>query len=210
MSRTFREYIEEAISLPGCFLAFTDEPESEQPASDERVGVYLNPYNDKDKEEAEEVLSVFHASKENSRQLLDSARHLLECRSYAIAVALAITSYEELGKSQIAADYYSGILPESKYKECFRKHNKTAYANRYAASGSHPDVQHGYFVDGNIARTLESIRQSALYVGAHNIPCENFSEDDAFSIVNKVSAHQDAIEHAEWLNDRIGSKALFK
>jgi len=205
---TFQEFVEDAISLPGCFLVFEDEEQGAPAAPNEATDAFLDVF--KDKEKAEGVLRVFHASKENSRQLLEDAKLLTGGECYARAVALAIMSYEELGKSQIAADYYSGILPESKYRECFHKHNKTAYANRYAAIGNHPNVRYGYFVDGNIAKTLESIRQAALYVDPVNTPSENFSEEDALLLVNKVEAHHEAIQHAEWLNGRIGSKALFK
>jgi AbiV family abortive infection protein len=149
-------------------------------------------------------------SKKNSLELLDEAKILLKNKSYARAVALAIMSYEELGKSQIAADYYTGILPESEYKKAFKQHKKTAYANRYAAIGTHEKVKHGYFIDNSVAKTLESIRQSALYADENNNPIENFNEDDALLIIRKVQEHHEAIQHAEWLNDRIGSKALFK
>jgi AbiV family abortive infection protein len=142
--------------------------------------------------------------------LLNEAKILLENQSYARAVALAIMSYEELGKSQIAADYYSGVLPESEYKKAFKSHKKTAYASRYAALGSHEKVKHGYYIDNNVAKTLELIRQSALYVDEDNCPSENFTVNDAAFIIQKVNEHHESIRHAEWLNGRIGSKALFK
>jgi len=205
---TFQELIEEIISLPGCFLVFDDTDEAVPENAFEVEHTFLNMFKDKDK--AEKVLTVFHTSKANSRKLLEEARLLLENKSYARAVALAIMSYEELGKSQIAADYYTGILPESEYKKAFTTHRKTAYANRYAAIGHHEKVKHGYFVDSSVARTLEAIRQSALYADEDNNPSDNFDEDDASLIISKVEQHHQSIEHAEVLNQRIGSKALFK
>ena len=204
---TFREVIEEIISLPGCFLLFDDDNGTALHSAKVQ-GEFLDML--KDKEKAESAFSVFKTSKKNSLELLDEARLLADHQSYARAVALAIMSYEELGKSQIAADYYSGILPESEYKKAFTRHTKTAYANRYAAIGSHEKVKHGYFVDNNVANTLESVRQSALYADEHNNPSDNFDKEDALLIIRKVSQHHEAIQHAEWLNGRIGSKALFK
>lgn len=186
-----------------------DDKEEEIPQGVSDVEhVFLDIY--KEKEKAEKVLSVFKTSKTNSRKLLDEALLLLKNNSYARAVALAIMSYEELGKSQIAADYYSGILPEAEYKKAFKVHRKTAYANRYAAIGYHEKVKHGYFIDNSVAKTLESIRQCALYADEDNNPSDNFDADDASLIISKVNEHYKSIEHAEWLNGRIGSKALFK
>jgi len=163
----------------------------------------------KERKKAEIVFSVFNKSKNNSMDLLNEAKILLEKQSYARAVALAIMSYEELGKSQIAADYYS-VLPEAEYKKAFKRHEKTSYVSRYAAIGSHEKVKHGYYIDKNVAKTLEQIRQSALYVDENNDPSENFTEEDATFIIQKVNEHHESIMHAEWLNGRIGSKALFK
>ena len=204
---TFQEVIEEIISLPGCFLVFDEDDEKAQDTAGVEH-VFLEMF--KDKEKAEKAFSVFTTSKKNSLELLDEARILLKNKPYARAVALAIMSYEELGKSQIAADYYSGILPESEYKKAFKQHKKTAYANRYAALGSHEKVKHGYFIDNSVAKTLESIRQSALYADENNNPSDNFDEEDALLIIRKVNEHHESIQHAEWLNGRIGSKALFK
>ena len=203
----FQEIIEKVISLPGCFLVF-DEKNDESQNTPEAEDVFLDIF--KEKEKAEIVYSVFTNSKKNSIDLLNEAKILLENQSYARAVALAIMSYEELGKSQIAADYYSGILPESEYKKAFKSHKKTSYASRYAALGSHEKVKHGYYIDNNVAKTLELIRQSALYVDQDNYPSDNFTEDDAAYIIQKLNEHHESIRHAEWLNGRIGSKALFK
>lgn len=205
---TFQQLIEEIISLPGCFLVFDQKQERYGGPTEQAKGAFLNMFEEKEK--ADKALSVFRASKVNSLNLLEEARILLRNHSYARAITLAIMAYEELGKSQIAADYYSGILPECEYIKAFRKHEKTAYANRYAAIGHHEKVRHGYFVDSSVAKTLESIRQMALYADEDNDPSNNFSEEDAQTLINKVREHQGAIQHAEWLNGRIGSKALFK
>jgi AbiV family abortive infection protein len=204
----FKEVIEKAISLPGCFLLFDDKKNNEKQKMSNTNDIYLDMF--KEHEKAEIVYSVFTKSKNNSMNLLSEAKLLLENKSYARAVALAIMSYEELGKSQIAADYYTGILPENEYNKAFKRHEKTSYASRYAAIGSHEKVKHGYHIDKNIAKTLEQIRQSALYVDENNNPVENFTEEDATLIIQKVNEHHESIMHAEWLNQRIGSKVLFK
>ena len=205
---TFKEIIEEVISLPGCFLVFNDGERDKTDNNTDTKNIFLDMF--KEPQKAETVYSVFKRSKKNSLELLNEAKILFKNQSYSRAVALAIMSYEELGKSQIAADYYSGILPEADYKKAFKEHKKTSYASRYATIGSHPNVKNGYYIDNNVAKTLELIRQSALYVDENNDPSENFTEEDALLIIKKVYMHHEAISHAEWLNGRIGSKALFK
>lgn len=205
---TFKEIIEEVISLPGCFLVFQDGKRDKTDKKVDTKNIFLDMF--KEPEKAEVVYSVFVKSKKNSLELLNEAKILFHNKSYSRAVALAIMSYEELGKSQIAADYYSGILPEADYKKAFKRHEKTSYASRFAAIGSHQNVKHGYYIDNNVAKTLELIRQSALYVDEDNNPSENFTEEDASLIIKKVYMHHVAISHAERLNERIGSKALFK
>jgi hypothetical protein len=41
-------------------------------------------------------------------------------------------------------------------------------------------------------------------------PLDNFTEDNAALIIQKFKEHHESIMHTEWLNGRIGSKALFK
>ncbi|MDQ8209661.1 AbiV family abortive infection protein [Coraliomargarita sp. SDUM461003] len=200
------DFIDELIPLPGCFLVFDDDDKPKSQNGGQAVFLDSSKYPEK----AQAALDVFRKSKRNSISLLQEAILLNENGFYPRAAALAIMSYEELGKSQIAADYYTKLIPESIYKAAFRKHEKTAYTSRHRAIGNHEKVKHGFHIDKSIARELETMRQRALYVDENNNPIESFSQDDAELIISKVAEHQRAIEHAEELNCRIGSKALFK
>lgn len=200
------EFIDDLIPTPGCFIKFPETKSSESASCSDAV--YLDPL--KQPEKASTVLSVFKKSRINSRSLLNEAVLLCENGFYSRAAALAIMSYEELGKSQIAADYYSRLIPESIYKAAFKKHEKTAYTSRFKAIGDNEKVRHGFLIDKNIAKELEVMRQRALYVDESSTPVESFSKDDAELIINKVAEHHSAIDFAEDLNCRIGSKALFK
>ena len=202
---SFKEEIDRLIPEPGCFMVF--EEQDNQSSTKTKSGKIQAKIEAKKFKNAYEV---FSDSKGNSVDLFREAELLLNNGFYARAVALAIMSYEELGKSQIAADYFSGILPENEYKKAFKTHKKTAFYSRHAAIGSHEKVKYGLFIDDNVAIELELFRQSAFYVDETNNPSENFCKEDAEFIIRKVKSHIDAIQHAEWLNGRIGSKALFK
>ena len=202
---SFKEYVERLIPEAGCFIVFKEENSKfSLKAESKKFQVKAK------KKKTQSAYEVYYNSKKNSINLLREADLLLENGFYARAIALAIMSYEELGKSQIAADYFSGILPEDEYKKAFKIHKKTSYASRHAAIGSNEKVKHGLYIDDNIAKELELLRQSALYVDETNNPLKNFCREDAEIIIQKVNSHIEAIQHAEWLNQRIGSKALFK
>ncbi len=204
----FRQLIDNLISEPGHFLVL-ESKKGDSSSVQESKQNFLNIF--KEKETAKKVFKVYATSHKNSVSLLKEAEVLLENGCYARSVALAIMSFEELGKSQIAADYYSGILPENEYRNAFRSHKKTAFTSRYAVIGpSEPNVKYGFWIDDSVAKKFEEIRQMAIYVDENNDPLENFSREDAEYIINKVRSHIEYIEYAERFNERIGSKALFK
>jgi AbiV family abortive infection protein len=203
----FKQFIDEVIPPPGMFLLLKQEG-NDAPSSKKKNQKFLDIF--KQKEKAEKVLEVYAKSHNNSVSLLKEAEVLLETGYYARAVALAIISFEELGKSQIAADFYSGVLPEEEYARAFKSHKKTSFAGRHAAIGTHKNVKYGYWVNDSIAATFERIRQMAIYVDEINDPLDGFTKQDANLIIQKVKGHIEYIEFAEAFNGRIGSKALFK
>ena len=69
------------------------------------------------------LLKLYEACIANAEMLLEDARLLLENRRVARAFALAFTAYEEVGKSQVVADAYSGLVAASELSEAFRRHD---------------------------------------------------------------------------------------
>ena len=204
---SYKKLINELIPEPGHFMVFTGKREQPrpEPRTDDK---FLNMF--KDPERAKEVYKIFAASHNNAVDLLEEAELLLENSHFARSTALAIMSFEELGKSQIAADFYTGILPEREYKKAFSGHKKTSFASRHATIGSHENVKYGLWLDDRIARELETIRQKALYVAENCELVQSFTQEDAEAIISKVNRHIDFISYAEMINERIGSKGLFR
>jgi len=204
----FKQLVDTLISEPGHFLVF--ESKKEGSSSIEKTNQkYFNMF--KDQETSKKVFAVYVASHNNAESLLKEATVLLDNGYFARAVALAIMSFEELGKSQIAADYYTGLLPEDEYKKAFRSHKKTSFASRYATiGGSGQNVKYGFWIDDSVAKRIEEVRQKAFYADENNNPTDNFSKEDAEYIISKVGRHIEYINYAQAMNERIGSKALFK
>lgn len=207
--------INDLFGEPGHFLKVEwvedNMQQKEGEKSSKRLDLLKNP------KEAKKVYAVYAKSFNNAVSLLEEAKLLFQNKFYARTVALAIMSFEELGKSQIAADYYTGLLTEQDYKRAFKDHgSKKSFAGRYQAfqvmdeNKGHTVSDLGFAVNPDIARELEKIRQAALYVSESNDPRENISREDAEIVLKKVWEHVDYVRFAEELNGRIGSKALFK
>jgi len=154
--------------------------------------------------------SLWSACLENAERLLEEAELLLEHGHFARAYALGFTAYEEVGKSQFAADWATGLVTDDVLDAAFKQHRtKVAYAARH------------YDSEANIVYAPEDfqahwlLRQSALYVerDANNAPIAPRTvvcEEDALDMIETVRRALDEIDHALWLNERIGTKGLFK
>ncbi|MEX2409905.1 MAG: AbiV family abortive infection protein [Candidatus Paceibacterota bacterium] len=209
--------ISDLISDPGCFILFDiasrKDSKNTFKKNDKEIALCI----DKDrKEEAKKVYNSYACAFNNSLDLILEADLLFNNGYYARALALAIMSYEEIGKSQIAADYYSGVLRRKDYEKAFVSHHeKSSFAGRYKAIGKNnsksPLVSDlGFVIDKDSSREIEKIRQNCFYVDEENDPSKNFDKKEVERVLRKVCQHIRAIEHAEQLNGRIGSKALFK
>src|ERR1035438_7520299 len=71
-----------------------------------------------------EFLALYNASLKNASELLAEAEILFEREKYARAYALAFTALEEISKSQLAADVFTGYITEVEFQKVFLKHEK--------------------------------------------------------------------------------------
>ena len=164
------------------------------------------------------LLRLYAACVANAEALLDDARLLLNNGRSARAFALAFTAYEEIGKSQVVADAYYGIVSPSELKDAFRKHDlKAAYVGRTVRleqpSGTAAEATIEY--DAVDARQLFEARQCSLYVDfgpdySPAIPVDSIDRDRAEQMIETVARELEAVAWAEMLNGRIGTKGLFK
>jgi AbiV len=118
--------IDELIVRPGMFVL---APDKRYRVTGGTEGTKLDIF--KNKEAAEKIYRAYARCHNNAVDLISDAEILLAAGKYARSLALAIMAWEELGKSQIAADYYSGVLTEQEYKAAFKEHRvKSSYLNR--------------------------------------------------------------------------------
>jgi AbiV family abortive infection protein len=198
--------IDSLIIRPGMFVVSPDK-RYRVTGQEEPEGKKLDIF--KDKELAHSVYQAYAMCHNNAVDLISDAEILLAAGKYARSCALAIMAWEELGKSQIAADYYSGILTDREYKAAFKEHRvKTSYLNRAGAIDGKAMLTVAY--NSTLGHKLEEIRQTALYASAKNMPREAITHENAKEIIDRVNEHIHYIRFAEEFNGRIGSKALFK
>ena len=172
--------------------------------------------------DVEKLLVLYRACVQNAEDLLNDSLLLAKCGKYHRATFLAITAYEEMGKAHLVADYAANIVSAHEFKKAFRDHSfKMAYMSRFvslpAAGPLRRKLQGDEIVsfDFRSAEYLVPLQERSLYVQWQQtfdnliLPVEitKAHYDDVFE---RVQDFFDEIDHAEWLNGRIGSKALFK
>jgi AbiV family abortive infection protein len=196
--------IDDLIIRPGHFVLAPDKRYRVTEASREEKLDRI-----KDPNQAADIYKAYVRCHNNAVDLMIDAEVLFQAGRYARSFALAIIAWEELGKSQIAADYYSGILTHAAYKAAYKDHKvKTAYLNRAGAIDGETALTVAY--NPTIGHRLEEARQTALYASANNMPNEEITKENAKDAMKRVNEHIEYINFAENFNGRIGSKALFK
>jgi AbiV family abortive infection protein len=163
----------------------------------------------------QEFLTLYNASLKNASDLLSEAQLLFDNYKYARAYALAFTALEEISKSQLAADVFTGLITLAEFDECFRNHRMkiermawaTDDARRYLAMPEERsiDVQEPTF--GN--------RMDSMYVGFKNgkvlSPADAVGEKDARGVIHATEvAIQRIIEVTEFWGHQIGTKGFMK
>jgi AbiV family abortive infection protein len=172
--------------------------------------------------DVEKLLVLYRACVQNAEELLNESVLLAEHAKYHRATFLAITAYEEMGKAHLVADYADNVVSAGEFKKAFESHPfKVAYMNRFltleAAGPLRPKLKGDETItlDYRPTKYLGPLRQQALYVHWQDaydnlkLPIEitKAHYDDIFE---RAQEFFDEIDHAEWLNGRIGSRALFK
>ena len=150
----------------------------------------------------------------NALDLIKEAQLLYKHRRYARAFALAYTAHEEIGKSQIVADYITGIASQEEFQDAFRHHKlKSAYMGRYFAISSNDTQDVTVEYDLNKGKPLFDARNASLYVGVNDqllaqSPKQLFRAKPAKDAIVAVQNELRHILWAEKFNERIGSEAL--
>lgn len=160
--------------------------------------------------------SLYSCAHNNAVDLLAEAKLLFGAKHYARAYFLALTALEEIAKSQLAADVYTGFISEEEFHEKFTYHGEklksvkwaTLDANEYAYG-----LRSLYGKDFLIKKPSEKKRMAALYTDIKQnkvtIPKETIKSIDAESIIETVSvALRTLVENVDFHGRKIGTKGF--
>jgi AbiV family abortive infection protein len=162
----------------------------------------------KDPKEEKKVLGIIKNCEKNITDLQEEAKILFDKSKFARSFFLTIAAIEELGKYQIAADYYEELITQAEFKEWFKKHeNKTSYLARQMIIDKNHRTKTIY--NPKMGKEIEQLRQLALYAG-EELPNNIITKKHAQSVIKILEKRLDEIKSAELFNQRLGSKALFK
>jgi AbiV family abortive infection protein len=166
---------------------------------------------------------IYSAAHNNAVDLLSDARILYENKKYARAYFLAYTALEEIAKSQLAADVYTGWTKEERfwkeYKDHASKIENITWAHLDANSYPHNYIWLGPDVDDveeiSPKEPLWEKRQNSLYIGIENgdiiEPEKSITQEDAKEIIHIVdTALNEIIEITEYWGNQIGTKGFMK
>jgi AbiV family abortive infection protein len=164
---------------------------------------------------ANEFFELYRSAHKNAVNLLKEAEILFEAGKYPRAYALAFTALEEISKSQLAADVYTGLITHEEFQEHYRDHKlkigrmawATADAKRYldAPDGDYVEVEKPTFAD----------RMDAMYVSIKDqqviSPSDVIGFEAARGIIHtgKVAV-QRIWEMTEIWGHQIGTKGFMK
>ena len=157
---------------------------------------------------AQNALDTYQRAGDNALSLLEDARILSSAGRHSRAFALAATALEEIGKSQYAADVYTGFIPHEGFEKNIRDHRlKTGYANRVVQFDT---IIEPFLRDKETAESLFERRNDSLYASSSNLPDDAAYQDDAETMIDYCETWLERIRNQEEIAERIGTKAFLK
>ena len=162
------------------------------------------------------LLDLYEACLKNASALIKESELLLSKKHHARAYFLSYTAIEELGKSQVVADFSNEMVAESEFEAAFRDHKfKAAYVKRYVQIPN--DLNGDWFIeyDKKAAAGYAQARHSALYVEclpdhSPKPPEESISHEAAERLLTTAKNYLSEIIRMEYVTERIGTKAFTK
>jgi len=159
-----------------------------------------------------QLLDTYRACLGNAVDLLADAELLLERGSYPRAYVLAFTAIEEVVKSQLAADLFTGFIDREEFDRAFRDHRRKIKQSLWATYWAH-----GAFSELPADAVLPSFpkRMDALYVDIDDDlgprqPSDSVSSHEARELVRTGYAGLDKIQQWAYTGEQIGTKGFMK
>jgi AbiV family abortive infection protein len=162
-----------------------------------------------------DFLRLHRSAHGNAVELLSEAELLFEHRRYARAYALAFTALEEISKSQLAADVFTGFTAEDEFWKCYRDHKKKIARMAWATEDARRYLDASTETCLDVEKPKVASRMDALYVefdgNTIQSPTDFISSEDAQGIIHtaRTAIHR-IVEMTEFWGHQIGTKGFMK
>ena len=156
---------------------------------------------------------MYVAAHNNALKLLEEAELLLENNSFARAFMLAFSGLEEIAKSQLAADVYTGYITEADFKSHFTDHKKKIGRVLWATLDAN---EHSLYTEEELEALHPKFkdRSAALYCDFSNgkvtSPDDVITKDDATRIIMTLETAITRIVEVEHSQGIMGTKGFMK
>jgi len=159
-------------------------------------------------------LDVYLASLNEANKLLNESKLLFENKSYERSYFLGFSALEEISKSQIAADVYTGFTDEKIFKKVYRDHlEKISRVKWIQLDGDlFPNFVSEKIKDFNYQKKLKSLYVNIDFSSRKiSRPSDSVTENDAENIIKAVEVGLYRIyEITELWGEQIGTKGFMK
>lgn len=167
-------------------------------------------------QEREVYLQTYLASLNEAKKLLNEAEVLYENQSYERAYFLGFSALEEISKSQLSADVYTGFIEEKIFRKAYRSHNEKISRVEWIKIDGNSFPCFSYdkvrIKDFDFKKKLKSMYVDIDFkLRKVSTPNDSISKNDAANIIKAVRVglyriHEVTVENGE----QIGTKGFMK
>jgi AbiV family abortive infection protein len=161
-------------------------------------------------------LDIYLKSLNESRKLLDEAIILFKSGAHERAYFLGFSALEEISKSQIAADVYTGYITEDEFKRIYRDHKEKILRVKWIQLDGNIFPCFNYdgvrINDFDFRKKLGSMYVDVDFIKEEILSPNNaVSIEDAKSIIKAVEVGLNSIYMVTAINgEQIGTKGFMK
>jgi AbiV family abortive infection protein len=178
--------------------------------------ILMNALNGRDSQANQIYLKTYLASISEAYKLLEEAELLFKNEFYPRAYFLGMAALEEISKSQLAADVFTGLIEEVEFKKAFTNHKEKIKRIKWIQidGNSYPYFNSDLIQikDFNFQKKLKSMYVDADFkLKKISTPADSITKEDAENIIKavKVGLHR-IYQVTEENGEQIGTKGFMK
>ena len=178
--------------------------------------ILMNHLKGRDSSAVEIYLQIYLASISEAYKLLEEAELLFKNKSFQRTYFLGISALEEIAKSQMAADVFTGLIKEDEFKNAYRDHKKKISRIEWIKIDGNSLPYFSY--DNILIRDFDFQKKlKSMYVDVDfklneiSTPDDSVTENDAESVIKAVKVGLYRIyQVTEEDGEQIGTKGFMK